>query len=399
MSGETFKMIPLMKSTFYHQGRTLRELSDFILSNPRLSMGEQCFAFEKEFAKKQEREYATLMNSGGSANLALLQALKNLRWLNEGDGVAFSAVTWSTNVMPIIQMELTPIPVDVQPNTLNSMSRQFEETLEKSTVPIKAFFITNALGFCGDLKAIQDICRANKIILLEDNCEALGTRTAHGLAGSFGLASTYSFYVAHHISTIEGGMVCTDNPLLDEMLKIVRSQGWGRNLPDKIRKVYQAKHKVSNFNEKYTFYDLGFNFKPTEITGFLGKVQLKYLDEIVAKRQENYRKVAAVIEKNPEFIPTTTALLNTISCFGIPVVCTCPELREWYLEEFTAAGVETRPMIAGNILNQPFYKQYGYSPRGLTGAEFLDKCAFYCGNCPEYSEDEINTIVKCCTKK
>jgi CDP-4-dehydro-6-deoxyglucose reductase, E1 len=388
-------VIPLMKSTFYHEGGTIKKLSDFILSSPRLSMGEQCLAFEKEFAASQGRLHATLMNSGGSANLALLQALKNLRWLKEGDGVAFSAVTWSTNVMPIIQTELTPVPVDAQPNTLNSMSCQFEEVLEKSTIPIKAFFITNALGFCGDLKEIREICRENKIILLEDNCEALGTRTPYGLTGSFGLASTYSFYVAHQMSTIEGGMVCTDNPVLHDMLRIVRSNGWARNVSSRGCDYLIKKYHTSSFKENYTFYDLGYNFKPTEITGFLGRVQLKYLDEIVAKRQENYKKVAAVIVKNTDLLPTSMALIDTISCFGIPVVCNSPDTRDKYLQRFKEAGIETRPLIAGNILNQPFYKRYGYSPHRLNGAEFIDKCAFYCGNSPEYTDGELIQIMEC----
>jgi CDP-6-deoxy-D-xylo-4-hexulose-3-dehydrase len=390
-------MIPLMKSTFYHQGRTLRELSDFILSNPRLSMGEQCFAFEKEFAETQGRAYATLMNSGGSANLALLQALKNLRWLNEGDGVAFSAVTWSTNVMPIIQMGFVPVPVDSQPNTLNSMSRNLQEILDYGRLPIKAFFLTNALGFCGDLKSIQESCRASKIMLLEDNCESLGTTTAHGSTGSFGLASTYSFYVAHHISTIEGGMVLTDNPVLDEQLKIVRSNGWGKNLPGKTREIYREMYHTIPFKENYTFYDLGYNFKPTEITGFLGRTQLKYLPEIVQRRQENYNTISKTISGNTDFLPTATAMMETISCFAIPIVCVDTVTRDKYLQRFADAEIETRPLIAGNIATQPFYEKYGYgSGRKLMGAEYIDKCAFYCGNSPEYTKEEIDTIKGCC---
>jgi len=386
-------MIPLMKSTFYKEEETRKKLSDFVLDNQYLSMGEQCFKFEEKFAESQERKYATLFNSGGSANLALLQSLKNLGILKSGDQVGFSAVTWSTNVMPIIQLGMKPIPIDIQPNTLNTMSNQLEKML--STTKLSAFFITNALGFCGDLPKIKKICLENGIVFLEDNCESLGTENYAGLAGSFGTASTFSFYVAHHLSTIEGGMVCTDSESLSDMLKIVRSNGWTRNLSAKKQDHYSSLNNISQFQEKYAFYDLGYNFKPTEITGFLGITQLSYLREIVAARAKSYKFFNSVIQKNGDFIPTSSGELTTISCFANPVVCTCPEVRREYLKAFSLSGVETRPIIAGNMQRQPFYLKYVEDTSKLMGANFVHDCGFYFGNCPDYTQEELEIIKGC----
>jgi CDP-6-deoxy-D-xylo-4-hexulose-3-dehydrase len=386
-------MIPLMKQAFYNENETRKELAKFILSNNFLSIGENCFEFERKFAKSQKRNYAVLFNSGGSANFALLQALKNLEYLKTGDGIGFSSVTWSTNVMPIIQLGMNPVAIDSQTDTLNSMSSHLSETLQKYN--LKAFFITNALGFCGDLHKIKQVCKDNDIILIEDNCESLGTNTDHGLTGSFGLASTFSFFVAHHLSSIEGGMVCTDNEELSDMLKIVRSNGWSRNLsPDK-QESLQTKYNISKFQEKYAFYDLGNNFKPTEITGFLGLTQLPYLQKIVSIRSRNYKLFESSIKDKEDLIPTICPYIKTNSCFAIPVICIDKEVKDKYIKRFSDACVEIRPIIAGNIQHQTFYKRYVKTITSTPGSDFLHNCGFYFGNCPDYTSEELNTLLEC----
>ena len=159
--------IPLMKNVFLKEGETKKALARFITTADKLSMGEKCFEFEKKFARWQGAKHAILLNSGSSANLAIIQALKNLGKLKNGDAVGFSALTWSTNVMPIIQMGLRPIIIDCEPATLNVMSRHLESKIKKT--PLRAFFVTNALGFVGDLDRVRSVCLKNKIILLEDN--------------------------------------------------------------------------------------------------------------------------------------------------------------------------------------------------------------------------------------
>ena len=320
-------MIPLMKNTFINEYETKQALANFIIKHDKLSMGEMCFEFEKQFAKKQGRKEAVLFNSGGSANLAMFQALKNLGMLAEGDSVGFSALTWSTNVMPLIQMNLNPVPVDCNPETLNTMSENIEKQIEE--YDLKAFFATNVLGFCGDLERIRHICKKSMVPLIEDNCEALGTvLDSNNKTGNSGIGASFSFFVAHHMSTIEGGMVCTDDENFAEMLRIVRANGWDRNLTAEQQTRLRKKYNVaSEFDAKYTFYDLGFNLRPTEITGFLGITQLQYLDENIKIRGEIYAKLENILKNNDELCQINHSHIKTLSPFAFPVLCKTSKLR------------------------------------------------------------------------
>lgn len=212
-------MIKLIKTTFHNETKTKSELNRFILKAKTLSMNSECKKYEKAFAKKQQRKYAVFVNSGSSANLALLQALLNLDLIRKNDRVGFSAVTWATNVMPIIQLGMEPVAIDCNLETLNIPP----EKIEKNVGKIKALFLTNVLGLSDHIEKIKLICENNNIILIEDNCESLGSRTSKKLLGNFGLASTFSFFVGHHLSTIEGGMICTDSKRLYNMLVMIRA--------------------------------------------------------------------------------------------------------------------------------------------------------------------------------
>lgn len=391
-------MIPLMRNTFLNEYETKKELSEFILKADKLSMGDMCIKFEREFIKKQGRKYSVLFNSGSSANLALMQSLKNLGLLNTNDNVGFSSLTWPTNPMSILQVGCNPIPIDCDRYTLNVMSYNLKETLKK--IKLKALFITNALGFVGDLDEIRNICDENNILLIEDNCESLGTELLYDKSGNFGLASSFSFFVAHHMSTIEGGMVCTDNEELMEMLIMVRSNGWDRNLNFKQQMKWRKKFNIkSEFDAKYTFYDIAYNFRPTEITGFLGLNQLKILDENIRTRQKNHLQLEEIVKENSELITLKHDHIKTISPFAFPVICKTPEIRNKYLTEFLGADIETRPVIAGNIQNQPFYKKYIKNIVNLPETEFVSSNGFYCGNYPDLLESELDIISSCLMNK
>lgn len=388
----------LIKNAFIEEDETKRALADFIVHAKKLSMGEQCRAFEEAFAKKQGCKEAILFNSGGSANLAMFQALKNMGALKDGDAVGFSALTWSTNSMPIIQMGLKPVAIDCDVNTLNVMSHNLEERLQD--VKLKAFFATNVIGFAGDLDAIRKLCATHNILFLEDNCESLGTELPQGKTGNFGLGSSFSFYVAHHMSTIEGGMVCTDDEAFAEMLRIVRANGWDRNLhPHQQTKWRTTPEGVeSEFYAKFLFHDLGFNLRPTEITGFLGRYQLQFLDRNVKTREQTFLRCEKIIKKNDDLIPVRWDHITMVSSFVIPVIGKTVELRNRYLEKFLDAGVEVRPMIAGNIQKQPFHKKYVAETYPLPNTDFLHTNSFYSGNCPDYTEEEIQIIMGCLKK-
>ncbi|HTE24079.1 DegT/DnrJ/EryC1/StrS family aminotransferase [Flavitalea sp.] len=390
-------MIPLMKNAFLHEHETKKALAEFILQTDRLSMDKECAAFEQKFSRYQGRKESVLFNSGGSANLAMLQALKNLGKLSDGDRIGFSALTWSTNTMPIIQMNMIPVAIDCDPYCLNVTSKNLETTLAKTD--IKALFLTNVLGFTGDIDNIKTICEDRDILFIEDNCESLGTELPSGKAGNYGLCASFSFFIAHHMSTIEGGMLCTDNEELAEMLRIVRANGWDRNL-NAIQQVrLRRKHNVhSEFEAKYTFYDLGFNFRPTEITGFLGQYQLQFLDDNIKKREQNYLRLEKIFKENEDILELKHDHITCLSTFALPVVCKTPELRDHYLARFSGAGIEIRPMIAGNIQRQPFYKKYVKELYDLPGTDFLHDNGFYCGNYPELTETDLQTISSCLYK-
>jgi len=244
--------------------------------------------------------------------------------------------------------------------------------------------------------AIKELCDKNGIVLIEDNCESLGTSLPEGKAGNFGLGSSFSFFVAHHMSTIEGGAACTDDDDLEEMLRITRANGWDRNLGFARQRKLREKHAVKNeFEAKYTFYDLAYNLRPTEITGFIGLTQLRFLEENCRIRQKYYLELEAEVVNNPDLIPIKHGHLSFLSSFAFPVICKTKELRARYIEQFSGAGVEIRPVIAGNIQRQPFYIKYVKESYPLPGADFAHECGFYFGNYPELNTADLDMLKSC----
>ncbi len=380
--------IPLIKSGFYREEETRRALAAFVLQTPRFSMGVQCEAFEKAFASKQQRAHAVFVSNGSAANLVLIQSLLNLGRLKKGDRVGFSALTWPTNVMPLLQLGLVPVAIDCEKDTLNVSSRILKDHLSN----LQALFLTNVLGLCDDLSSIRQLCHAHNILLLEDNCESLGSMHDSTLLGNFGMASTFSFFVGHHMSTIEGGMICTDDDDLHEMLVMVRAHGWDRNLSDATQQALRKKNDVDDFYAKYTFYDLAYNARPTEIQGFLGVQQLPFIDETIALREKNFHTLHAVIAKNSErFLPLKTAHMDKVSSFSIPVICNKDGDAAMLRSLFEKNDVEVRPIIAGDMTAQPFYKKYA-DPADCPNAAFLHTHGFYFGNNPELTPVEIQFL-------
>lgn len=384
-------MIKLVKSTFHKEDETRQALVDFINHADKLSFGGECERFEEAFSKYQGRADAVFVNSGSSANLALIQALLNLGRLNKGDVIAFSALTWSTNVMPMIQLGLDVVPVDVELDTLNVSSKKFIDALEKTDA--KALFITNVLGFCDDIDEIKKICDLRGIILIEDNCEALGSEYKGKKLGNFGLASTFSFFVGHHLSTIEGGMIATDDEDLATMLRLVRAHGWDRNLKPDLQEKFRKDYGVSDFYDRYSFYDLGYNLRPTEINGFLGNAQIGYMDEIVSSREKNFFALVSSIKSNDKYFALDVSHMDKVSNFAFPVVCKSEEIRDNLIKK-CESEVEVRPIIAGDVTEQPFYSKYIKGDSGLvdSNASTIHKQGLYMGNNPDLTEKEIEKM-------
>ncbi|MFA7285058.1 MAG: DegT/DnrJ/EryC1/StrS family aminotransferase [Candidatus Absconditabacterales bacterium] len=383
-------MIKLIKSSFLHEQETKDRLCEFIQQAAQFSIGQHCNQFEDLFAKRQGKKYCRFFNSGSSANLALIQAMLNMGKLQKGDKVGFSALTRATDVMPIIQLGLTPVPLDIELDTLNVSLRTVQQVQD-----LKCVFITNLLGRCDNIDEIAQYCEANSILLLEDNCESMGTVYKGKKLGSYGFASTFSTYVGHHISTIEGGLVCTDDEELYTMLCMVRAHGRDRNLDAERQNAIRKKYDVDGtFFAKYTFYTLGYNLRPNEVTGFLGCQQMKYIDEIVAIREQNAKRFVATVNANDDFHPLRIDHMELFSNFAIPVVCNSKETFELYRAQFESQGVEIRPIVGGDLTQQPFWKDlYGESNQG-TNAKKAHEYGFYFGNSPEYTEQEIQILLE-----
>ncbi len=394
-------MISLIKSTFYNEKKTKKELCDFIMKSDKLSIGSQCLKYEKNFAVYQGKKHCIFVNSGSSANLALIQALFNLGKIKRGDQIGFSAITWATNVMPLIQLGFKPIPVDVELDTLNVSSKTLLKVLKNKS--LKVFFLTNLLGFCDDIDEIARICKEKKIILIEDNCESLGSVYKGKKLGNWGFASTFSFYVGHHLSTVEGGAIVTDSDSLDTMLQMVRAHGWDRNLTEQKQLKIRLKHNVnSTFYSRYTFYDLGYNFRTTEIQGFLGNSQLRYINEIVKKRQSNFRQIAkAIYSRQDLYYPIRYNHIDVLSNFAVPIVCRSQKIRD-ALVAVCDGVVEIRPVVGGDMTNQPFFKKYvsrSNSEWKNSNARLIHEQGLYFGNNPELTAKEIKTLIAIFTKK
>ncbi len=387
------KIIKLMQNTFYNELEVKKKLCEFILNSDQLSMGKKCKEFENKFSEYQNRKYSVLFNSGSSANLALIQSLLNLKILNKGDQVGFSGITWATNVMPLLQLGLEAIPVDVSLNNLNVTSSQLKDTLSQNS--LNAFFISHILGFSGDINKIKNICEKKNIILLEDTCESLGSIVSNRLLGNFGLASTFSFFVGHHMSTIEGGMVCTDDESIYDMLKLVRAHGWSRDISKEKQEKLKIDNNIGDFHERYTFYFPSYNLRPTEILGFLGVEQLKYLQDINEIRNKNFLDFADIINSRESLIPLNWEHMDFLSSFAIPLIFKNKADFIKYKKEFAKIS-EIRPIVGGFLGNQPFFKKY-LSQIGkkynCPNAEKIHEVGFYFPNHPELTTQEKELLL------
>ncbi len=381
-------MIKLMKSSFYHEAETKQKLINFIEGAAILSMSEQCAMFESAFAKKQGRQFAVFVTNGSLANLILIQSLLNLGQLKRGQKVGVSALTWVTNITPLIQLGLTPVALDCELDTLNVSPA----ILEKKIAELDALFLTNVLGFSDDISQIKALCQKYNVLFIEDNCESLGSKVNGTLLGNFGLASTFSFFVGHHMSTIEGGMIVTDDPELHDMLVVARAHGWDRNLSKSSQQKLRTKHHVSDFYARYTFYDLAINGRPSEINGFIGNTQIGFWDEIVTKRQQHFALFQQAVGKNDQLYPIRTDHMDVVSNFAVPVVAKNSELFNTLRAKFEKADVEIRPVIAGDMTKQPFYRKYVGGDESHQNAALIHQNGFYFPNHPELTTDEVDLL-------
>ena len=344
------------------------------LMTEKFTMGEQVDSFEKMFAEYVDVKHAVMVNSGSSANLIALSVLTNYKCKNKlvsGDEVLVPALCWSTSVFPIIQCNLTPIFVDIDSDTLNI---NIEDLEKKITSKTKAIMLVHVLGNSTDMYKLMDIVNRHNLILIEDTCESLGSKYNEKYLGTFGDIGTYSFYYSHHLTTMEGGMIVTNNDDDYELMKCLRAHGWSRNLNNKD----EIQKQFPDLDPRFTFVNLGYNVRPMEIQASMGINQLKNLEHKNSNRQLNYHNIKSEIEndRRSNFISFARENNNTNAVwFGVVLFLDKNISLAKYLDYLTENGVENRPIVTGNIIRQPVIKDYypDLNPSDFPGAE---KCHF-----------------------
>tara|TARA_B100000900_G_scaffold354533_1_gene323295 strand:- start:4871 stop:6040 length:1170 start_codon:yes stop_codon:yes gene_type:complete len=350
-----------------------------VLSGDMYSMGKYTEEFEKNYAEWAGSKYAIFCNSGSSANLlALAACLYDPRQdLSVGDEVLVPSVSWSTTYAPIQQMGLIPKLVDVSIETYNICPELLEQNITKKS---KAIFAVNLLGASCDYNKIVSLCDKHNLILLEDNCESMGASYENKKTGCFGLISTHSTFFSHHMATMEGGICCTNDELLSEILRSLRAHGWVRNVKNNDL-FYKYFPKPSNqLEEKFHFVLPGFNFRPTEISAAIGIEQILKLDNFISNRREN----AEYFIKKLKAVTNISLSLQTdygkSSWFGFGLIAESSEKRDIILDSLTNAGIEVRPIVSGNMARQPMFSSLNLDPKSYVNAEIIHSRGFMIGN-------------------
>jgi CDP-6-deoxy-D-xylo-4-hexulose-3-dehydrase len=352
--------------------------------NGQLTMANNVREFERAFATYVGAPFAVMCNSGSSANLLALAALTNhlrSKKLSVGDEVLIPAVCWSTSLWPIIQMGLVPVFVDVDVDTMNVDLDDLEARITDKTRGVLAVHV---LGSMCDMDRLIKICTERDLLLVEDTCESLGSTYGGKYVGTFGNFGSYSFYFSHHITTGEGGMVVCQTQEDADLVRCLRAHGWTRELSNK-----DGLHEhYAHIDSRFMFVNVGYNLRPMEISGAIGKCQLLRLDSMNANRKENRERLLRALKThekwNDQFrFPSAPNKCADPAWFGFVAV-----LRRdlqgrlpTYLEFLTRHKVENRPIISGNFVHQPAIQTLGLSvdPKGYPGSDELGTCGFFIG--------------------
>lgn len=350
----------------------IHQLVEFISTTERFTQFEKVKQFEGNFSKWQGCKYSVYVNSGSSANFLLINALKEINNWDIGDEIIVPAVTWPTTFTPIIQMGLKPVFVDIN---LNDLSFDYEKLAQNITNKTRGVFIVHLLGFPSNIEKIKDITKDNNITLIEDCCESQGAEIKGNKVGNLTTAGTFSFYWGHHMTTVEGGMISTNNFELYKLLLLKRSHGLARELPVDLHDIYKEKYKDIDFN--FLFLTDGFNYRNTELHAAIGISQLKKIDKYIEIRNKNYKRFIAMCEQFPDDLLCVNGA--NYSSFTLPFFFKNTIKKEQFQIVLKNKGIEFRPLISGNLLRQPFLKKY-YKADTFNNSDYIHNNAFYIGN-------------------
>jgi CDP-6-deoxy-D-xylo-4-hexulose-3-dehydrase len=370
-------MITLVKDTI--DNKDIDRLVDWLKTYPKLTKGPVTLEFENKFSDWLGRKYSVFCNSGSSANLLMLSVLQQGEYL-KNNKVVVPSVAWATDLSPVIQLGLEPLLCDSNLKDLSVDLEHLEKIFQEESPSVLMF--VSVLGLVPDMNKIVELCFEYDVILLEDTCESMGCEYKGKKLGTFGRMSSFSTFFGHHISTIEGGVISTDDFELYELLLSVRSHGWDRDLSVETQFKLQQDWDVSDFDAMYTFYYSGFNMRSTDLQAYIGLTQIDNLDDWGKKREDNYYLYQDSIKT--EWKPKSYDDSLT-SNFAYPVIS---KHRDKIVKKLQENDVEVRPMICGSMGTQPFYVK-NFGELKLPNVSVIDEYGFYVPNHPKLSSDEI----------
>lgn len=354
----------------------ISKLCKWLKTDPQLTKNGVTEKFEHIWGIKNNITYSVYVNSGSSANLLMFYAASLYKEKKRNKNVIVPAVSWSTTVTPLLQLGYNPIFCDCKLDNGLSIDPEHFKKLAKKYKPWAAI-IVNPLGFIGDMEDIITTCEDYNIFFMEDSCETVGSTYNGEKAGNFGEMSSFSFYYGHHFSTIEGGMVCTDDKKLYKLLLMLRSHGWDRDLDIESKQNLRTVHNLDEFKSLYSFYVPGFNLRATDLQAFIGLEQMKLYEKVNAKRFENYKLYKENLK--PGKYPVTPFKRNKIvSNFAYPVIS---ENAKEIVKALTGYNIATRPLICGSMTTQPMMKKFKIANTNCSVAEdIVDKYGLYLPN-------------------
>lgn len=378
----------------YWDNNEVEAAVETFLTGRWLVSGEKVARFQIQFGRMFNVDHCHMVNSGSSANLVLITALKKrFNWADD-DEIIVSPVGFPTTIAPIVQNRLKPVFVDIEMNTLNFNVNNIHYAITPKT---RAIFVSPVLGNPPDMDYLQHLCAQANILLIGDNCDSLGSKWKGAQLTDNYYAWTTSFYPAHHISTGEGGMVCSND---EELINLTRSiSWWGRDCRcvgsanllscgtcgNRFDKWLEGYNGI--IDHKYLFTNMGYNLKPLDLQGAIGIEQLKKIGEIDERRRANFTKIKNLIEEHVPGVRIASSLLESDpSWFGVPIITDTPDLKERLQAFFESNRIQTRNYFAGNILLHPGYKHLDYASRYPNANRALSN-VFFVGCPPHYGEE------------
>ena len=350
------------------------------LKSGQYTQGKLVDSLEKKFAAWNGSKYGVMVNSGSSANLLMVLMLKQKYGLRDGEEVIVPAVTWPTTVYPVLQNNLVPVFCDVD-SSFNLDINSIKRMVSNKT---KAIFLVHLLGQPANLNEIKQFCDEKKIILIEDCCESTGAKHNGIKVGNFGVMGSFSFYFGHHMTTIEGGMVVTDDFEAYDLLKSARSHGWVKGS--------SRTELYPEFENKEFLFDMeGYNLRSTNINAAIGLVQLDKLDGWISQRVKNH---CYFLQRAKEMgLKCQEVNLDETSSFSFAIIFNTKEDREHILKNLGSHGVESRPVVAGNLLRQPVFKSKAIKADKTPQADLIHEQGIYLPNNQFMNEEKIDYML------